>query len=82
LIAAAKEYTLLSSTEKAYWMELISTTIMRLKAPRPSLPFLADIEQSKNKAGDHEKERTRFLSYPNHFSVVVLLTLSAQPQGD
>jgi len=59
LIAAAKEYTLLSSTEKAYWMELISTTIMRLKAPRPSLPFLADIEQSKNKAGDHEKERTR-----------------------
>lgn len=62
LFAAAKEYTLWSA-DKAYWMQLIATSIQSIKASRPSLPFLADIEQRSSKPseshgkGSEEEER-------------------------
>jgi hypothetical protein len=59
LIAAAKEYTLWS-TDKVYWMQLICTSIQKIKASRPSLPFLADIVEKKGPSEGAAKDRERY----------------------
>jgi hypothetical protein len=42
-------------------MQLITTSIQAIKASRPSLPFLADIEHRvSNKSSESLKERERY----------------------